>query len=283
MLDAMSEECADCEHSVAFFSGPCSIGLSYTGARLGKSDTSISIAEHEQAYSLSEVGWDRWSVRPHEQNNFCSVRWNRPGPLSKLFEASRTKEYRRLLVCVGDRAVAHISTIVFRKSAPPQWERLDALVSAMLPAFQFASLPELERMKPANDVLAYLSAHGQLLAVADQSADKSVVQQVASQLQRSPGELQSSLIERHRLELRPQAQLAGGQVVELRRIAGRPFHLSERDQELARWLERGLNNREIAAMLGANPTTVKKALERLYQRTGAAGRTELVHLLRQDA
>lgn len=282
LLAAMSEECADCEHSVAFFSGPCSLGLRHSQSRLGRDDTSIGVAKHAQAYATSEVIWNRWSVRADERNQFRSVVWDDGGPLSKLFRATETREYRRIVICIGDRAVGHVSTIVFHASATPCWERLDAMVVAMLPALRFAGMSLCEQMTPANDVVAYLSTDGNRLAINGEHKLCRVAQEVSSHLRRMPGELRGAVLEQHQLRLCVEPELANGHVLALKQYERSTVALNARDTALVEWVERGLTNKEIASLLGTRATTIKKALERLYERTGAAGRTELVHLLRQS-
>jgi len=52
--------------------------------------------------------------------------------------------------------------------------------------------------------------------------------------------------------------------------------LTSRQSELLDHVENGLNNREIGIVMGLSPATVKTMLQRLYERTGTAGRLELV-------
>jgi DNA-binding NarL/FixJ family response regulator len=55
-----------------------------------------------------------------------------------------------------------------------------------------------------------------------------------------------------------------------------PVPLTDRQIELLGHLRRGLTNAEIAKVMGNAPSTVKTMLERLYERTGAGNRVELV-------
>jgi DNA-binding NarL/FixJ family response regulator len=64
------------------------------------------------------------------------------------------------------------------------------------------------------------------------------------------------------------------------RIAGailpdeRPAHdLSEREQEVLRWVARGLPNKQIAAALGITERTVKAHLGNIFREIGVADRT----------
>jgi len=59
--------------------------------------------------------------------------------------------------------------------------------------------------------------------------------------------------------------------------------LTTRQSELLDFVENGLNNREIGLAMGLSPATVKTMLQRLYQRTGTAGRMELVRWRRSGA
>jgi DNA-binding CsgD family transcriptional regulator len=52
--------------------------------------------------------------------------------------------------------------------------------------------------------------------------------------------------------------------------------LTGRQRELVDHVENGRNNREIGIAMGVSATTVKTMLQRIYARTGTAGRMELV-------
>lgn len=58
------------------------------------------------------------------------------------------------------------------------------------------------------------------------------------------------------------------------------FGLTKSEAKVAALLERGLTNREIAAMLGLSPNTVRNRVASTFQRVGASRRAELVYLLR---
>lgn len=51
--------------------------------------------------------------------------------------------------------------------------------------------------------------------------------------------------------------------------------LSAREQEIVNLVRQGLTNREIGALLGSSPNTVRNQLHRLFAKLGVAGRTEL--------
>jgi DNA-binding CsgD family transcriptional regulator len=61
----------------------------------------------------------------------------------------------------------------------------------------------------------------------------------------------------------------------------RAFGLTKSEAKVAALLERGLTNREIAAMLGLSPNTVRNRVASAFQRVGASRRAELVYLLRE--
>lgn len=70
--------------------------------------------------------------------------------------------------------------------------------------------------------------------------------------------------------------------VELQLLTGAPrppAGLTSREVEVARLVARGATNREVASALGIAGATVKRHLERIYERTGAHGRTELAALV----
>src|SRR5215468_6486826 len=54
--------------------------------------------------------------------------------------------------------------------------------------------------------------------------------------------------------------------------------LTPREQEIFDYVSRGYNNREIAAVLGTSPLTVRNQLCRLFRKVGVSGRSELVGL-----
>jgi DNA-binding CsgD family transcriptional regulator len=55
--------------------------------------------------------------------------------------------------------------------------------------------------------------------------------------------------------------------------------LTPREQEIVRYLCRGLRNREIATVLGSSPNTVRNQLTKVFAKLGVESRTELVALL----
>lgn len=55
--------------------------------------------------------------------------------------------------------------------------------------------------------------------------------------------------------------------------------LSPREREIAGYVVRGLQNREIAAALGTSPNTIRNQLAQLYQKLQVGGRTELASAL----
>jgi DNA-binding CsgD family transcriptional regulator len=57
-----------------------------------------------------------------------------------------------------------------------------------------------------------------------------------------------------------------------------PGILSPRESQVASLVVRGLQNKEIAAVLGTSPETVRKQTSRIYAKTGAPGRVRLAAL-----
>jgi DNA-binding CsgD family transcriptional regulator len=57
------------------------------------------------------------------------------------------------------------------------------------------------------------------------------------------------------------------------------FGLSQREAQIAALIAKGLQNKEIAALLGTSPDTVRKQSIRIYEKTGASGRARLAALL----
>lgn len=52
--------------------------------------------------------------------------------------------------------------------------------------------------------------------------------------------------------------------------------LTVREQEIAEWVARGLNNREIAIQLGISYEGVKQALKRMFRKLGVSARAEMI-------
>lgn len=59
--------------------------------------------------------------------------------------------------------------------------------------------------------------------------------------------------------------------------------LSRRERQIAAYASRGLTNREIGAIVGTAPTTVKNQIAAILRKVGAANRTELAWLLSTGA
>jgi DNA-binding CsgD family transcriptional regulator len=55
--------------------------------------------------------------------------------------------------------------------------------------------------------------------------------------------------------------------------------LTAREREIARYVCRGLRNRDIGLLLGTSPATVRNQLQRMFVKLGVASRTELASLL----
>jgi len=51
--------------------------------------------------------------------------------------------------------------------------------------------------------------------------------------------------------------------------------LAPREREIVRWVCRGLRNRDIAAVLGTSPNTVRNQLQQIFRKVDAESRTEL--------
>lgn len=60
---------------------------------------------------------------------------------------------------------------------------------------------------------------------------------------------------------------------------GGDLGLSRRERQIAAYASRGLTNREIGAIVGTAPTTVKNQIAAILRKVGAANRTELAWLL----
>jgi len=58
--------------------------------------------------------------------------------------------------------------------------------------------------------------------------------------------------------------------------------LGMREREVARLAVRGLETREIAALLGISPATVRNQLHMIYQKLNVSNRTELAFILTAD-
>jgi DNA-binding NarL/FixJ family response regulator len=59
--------------------------------------------------------------------------------------------------------------------------------------------------------------------------------------------------------------------------------LAKREQEVAKLVAEGLNNRDIAQKLGLSEHTVSNYLFRIYEKLGISGRVELVlYIVRQE-
>jgi DNA-binding CsgD family transcriptional regulator len=61
------------------------------------------------------------------------------------------------------------------------------------------------------------------------------------------------------------------------------YGLSRREAEIAKLVLRGLQNKEIAALLGTSPNTVRKQTVRIYEKAGVSGRSQLVARLHSVA
>jgi DNA-binding CsgD family transcriptional regulator len=59
--------------------------------------------------------------------------------------------------------------------------------------------------------------------------------------------------------------------------------MSEREQQVADLVARGLSNAEVAARLFISPRTVTTHLERIYRRLGISSRAELSRYVAADA
>jgi DNA-binding NarL/FixJ family response regulator len=59
-------------------------------------------------------------------------------------------------------------------------------------------------------------------------------------------------------------------------VAGRLAGLTSREQELARMVAQGLQDKEIAGSLGVSTRTVSNALSRIYRKTGLVNRVDLL-------
>jgi DNA-binding NarL/FixJ family response regulator len=59
--------------------------------------------------------------------------------------------------------------------------------------------------------------------------------------------------------------------------------LAKREQQVAKLVAEGLNNREVAQRLGLSEHTVSNYLFRIYEKLGISGRVELVlYIVRQE-
>ena len=73
------------------------------------------------------------------------------------------------------------------------------------------------------------------------------------------------------------AKMNGTQVVHTGRTQNR--QLSEREQQIASLVARGMKNKEIAAQLNSNENTVKRHMQNIFAKTGVGDRVELMEKL----
>jgi DNA-binding NarL/FixJ family response regulator len=69
----------------------------------------------------------------------------------------------------------------------------------------------------------------------------------------------------------------------MKRQRARFAPLSPRETQVATLVARGLQNKEIAALLGTSVDTVRKQTIRIYAKTGVSGRVQLTVLLSRPA
>lgn len=265
-------------HAVTFFSGPASLELDAAAAHI--EGRPLDVRDLGEVYTTSAVRWNRWEVEPRDRDRFVPVDV-RPsdGLRAYWLRHARLAGYRRQVVCVGRRAVALVgSTAIGDADLPPAiWAALQACIAKTCDAIRLAAFAAgaLEDIAPV-EATAYLSETGERLATAgDREIEPAIVH--AAELLRTRSKTRAFTVHGIRYVLRPSAVVRGAEVFEL--VATRGIALSERDVSLVGWVRRGLTNREVAVMLEVPPSTVKKALERLFARHGASNRVELLRLI----
>lgn len=186
-------------------------------------------------------------------------------------------------MCIADQALALVSTHRVARSRTPNWARLASIIETTLPALRFSWISLGGPTRAANEVLAYLSPTGTVLAFGLHSTPtfpSATAQEVIAGLRKRDGDWKNVDPEGYKLVSCNDLHLRDVTVLQLRERTRAATRLSPRDAELVHWLARGLTNKEIASLLVTRPSTIKRAPALLYARTGAGDRTELLHMLR---
>jgi DNA-binding CsgD family transcriptional regulator len=254
----------------------------------------------EAAVAESAVGFDRWAVEPDQRNRFVSATTGTAGSVEPIFRFWRnrapTEGTRRCLLTRGPRALAYVSITPVGPASAASWrdgpvrrvlERVEAPLrhAGLASIEQDASLEE--RLLGTDRPTVLMRDDGTL--VTQSPGARAQLARRSSRLEELQHRVRHARGVPFRLEARGLSALA--EPLELRGLppvwcieldsgAAEPpaVALSPREQELRQWLELGLSNAEIASHMGIRTSTVKTMLERLYRRTGAAGRVELLRL-----
>jgi len=225
-------------------------------------------------------------------------------PVGRFMAERGLFHFGRHFVCDGGRIVATVAAwlprsierftseevSVLSSSATALGPLLRLLALASLgAAFEVAVMEEAKRrgqaaflVAPTGAVLASSPAAKALLKA--QPALRAHVERMGSQPSGASGERVLRA-----LRLRLSTTTVPTTPVQHRLVTATPLtddgveSLTSRQNELLDYVENGLNNREIGVVMGLSPTTVKTMLQRLYERTGTAGRMELVRWRRVGA
>jgi DNA-binding NarL/FixJ family response regulator len=201
----------------------------------------------------------------------------------------------RVVVCCGARQIAFVGAGVPEGTtfSDAERERLVATSAALIVPLRMAALlasstserSTLEKMLDASEeAVVAVDASGAIVdtspvASALLRADRSIpnrVREAVRALNRTVAVVRSDHYVIHVSHCAADRGVAHLVVIDGSGFAEPPVPLTDRQIELLGHLRRGLTNAEIAKVMGNAPSTVKTMLERLYERTGAGNRVELV-------
>lgn len=247
------------------------------------------------AYDVRDVPEDqrnRW-VEPF-RDGVASVESFRKSAIYPLAKALDVLHQGRLVVCVRERQVAMVGAGVPEAAPFTDEERARlvetsaALVVPLRVATVVAAATEdrsaLDRaLDAADDALLALGGDGAVLGSSLAAfdllrRDRALPERLRAAAREARGRPFVARSDAGVLRLSPcsAGPVAYLAVVDGARFAEPPIALTSRQAELLALLEEGRTNAELAAAMGIAPATVKTMLERLYQRSGAANRVELL-------